>query len=205
MEPASCPNLTKHEGKVSYKDRCRNLNQPGLVIWFTGLSGSGKSTIAVELEHRLFKQKKAVYRLDGDNIRYGLNNDLGFSETDRFENLRRIAEVAALIKDAGLIVLVGSISPYRQMRDFARQKVGGDSFIEVFVRTAIETCAIRDPKGLYDKAKRGEIKDFTGISAPYEEPLNPEIIIDTDQLTINESVDLVWEYLENKLTLEVEK
>lgn len=204
MEKASHHNLTKHEGKVSYEDRCHNMKQPGLVIWFTGLSGSGKSTIAVELERWLFERKKAVYRLDGDNIRYGLNNDLGFSETDRFENLRRITEVAALIKDAGLIVLVSSISPYRQMREFARQKVGEDSFVEVYVKATVETCAIRDPKGLYDKAKKGEIKDFTGISAPYEEPLSPEIIINTDQLTINESVDMVWEYLEKKLTLGVE-
>jgi adenylylsulfate kinase len=201
VEPTSHQNLTKHEGKVSYEDRCRNLKQPGLVIWFTGLSGSGKSTISVELERRLFEQKKVAYRLDGDNIRYGLNNDLGFSETDRFENLRRIAEVAALMKDAGLIVLVSFISPYRQMRDFARQKAGEDGFVEVFVKAAIETCAIRDPKGLYDKAKKGEIKDFTGISAPYEEPLDPEIIIDTDQLPINESVDVVWEYLEKKLNV----
>jgi len=201
MESVSYQNLTRHEGKVSYEDRCRNLNQPGLVVWFTGFSGSGKSTIAVELERRLFEQKKVAYRLDGDNIRYGLNSDLGFSEADRFENLRRIAEVAALMKDAGLIVLVSFISPYRQMRDFAREKAGQDGFIEVYVKAAIETCAIRDPKGLYDKAKRGEINDFTGISAPYEEPLNPEIIIDTDRLTIIESVDVVWEQLLTRIQI----
>lgn len=195
MEPVALQNITKHEGKVTYEERCRLLNQLGLVIWFTGFSGSGKSTIAVELERRLFEQRKAAYRLDGDNIRFGLNSDLGFSEADRFENLRRIAEVGALMKDAGLIVLVSFISPYRQMRDFARERAGQVSFIEVFVKASLETCALRDPKGLYDKAKCGGIKDFTGISAPYEEPLNPEIIIDTDRLTIAESVEVVWEYL----------
>jgi adenylyl-sulfate kinase len=199
MEQPFHQNLTQHEGKVTYEERCLMLNQSGMVIWFTGLSGSGKSTIAVELERRLFEQKKAVYRLDGDNIRFGLNSDLGFSEADRFENLRRIAEVASLMKDAGLIVLVSLISPYRKMRDFARQKSGDDNFVEVFVKTAIETCVIRDPKGLYDKAIKGEIKDFTGISAPYEEPLNPEIIIDTDRLTIIESVDTIWLYFVKKL------
>lgn len=187
--------LTKHEGNVTYEDRCRVLNQRGLVVWFTGLSASGKSTIAVELERRLFEQKKAVYRLDGDNIRYGLNSDLGFSEADRLENLRRIVEVAALMKDAGLIVLVSFISPYRQMREFAREKAGKNGYIEVYVKAELETCALRDPKGLYEKAKRGEIKDFTGISAPYEEPLNPEILIDTDKLTLEESVDKVLEYV----------
>lgn len=198
MEPVALQNLTKHEGKVTCEDRCRLLNQPGLVIWFTGFSGAGKSTIAVELERRLFEQGKAAYRLDGDNIRLGLNSDLGFSEADRFENLRRIAEVGALMKDAGLIVLVSFISPYRQMRDFARERAGQAGFVEVFVKASLETCAIRDPKGLYDKAKRGGIKDFTGISAPYEEPLNPEITIDTDRLTIAESVEAVWEYLKGR-------
>jgi adenylylsulfate kinase len=192
--------LTKHEGKVTYEDRCRNLKQRGLVVWFTGLSASGKSTIAVELEQRLHEQEKAVYRLDGDNIRYGLNSDLGFAEADRMENLRRIAEVAALMKDAGLVVLVSFISPYQKMRDFAREKAGENGFAEVYVKAGLETCARRDPKGLYEKAKRGEIKDFTGISAPYEEPLHPEIIIDTDQLTLEESVEQVLEYVTKILT-----
>jgi adenylyl-sulfate kinase len=195
VEPVALQNLTKHEGKVTYEERCRLLNQPGLVIWFTGFSGAGKSTIAVELERRLFEQRKAAYRLDGDNIRLGLNSDLGFSEADRSENLRRIAEVGALMKDAGLIVLVSFISPYRQMRDFARARAGPAGFIEVFVKASLETCALRDPKGLYDQAKRGGIKDFTGISAPYEEPLHPEIMIDTDRLTVAESVAVVWKYL----------
>ncbi len=196
MKATHQSNLTRHEGKVSYEERCRNLNQRGLVIWFTGLSASGKSTIAVEVERRLFEQKKAVYRLDGDNIRYGLNSDLDFSEAGRLENLRRIAEVAALMKDAGLIVLVSFISPYRQMREFAREKAGPGGFIEVYVKASLETCARRDPKGLYTLAKRGEIKDFTGISAPYEEPLNPEITIDTERLTLEEAVEKVIKYLD---------
>ena len=183
------------KGKVSYKDRSKNLGQEGLVVWFTGLSASGKSTIAVELEKELIKQGKAVYRLDGDNIRHGLSSDLGFSKEDRDENIRRIAEVAALFKDAGLIVLASFISPYQSMRDFARQKAGDNNFIEVYVKADIETCAKRDPKGLYEKAKKGEIEDFTGISAPYEEPVNPDLVIDTDKLTIDESVEKLLEII----------
>ncbi|WP_408955679.1 adenylyl-sulfate kinase [Natroniella sp. ANB-PHB2] len=195
-------NIVWHEGKVSYQDRCKNLGQEGLVIWFTGLFASGKSTIAVELEKELIKLGKAVYRLDGDNVRHGLNYDLGFSKEDRDENIRRIAEVAALFKDAGLIVLVSFISPYKNIRDFAREKAGGKhNFIEVYVKADIDTCAKRDPKGLYQKDKKGEIDNFTGISAPYEEPKNPELVIDTTKLSVKESIKQILNLIIKSLSL----
>lgn len=183
-------NLVWHEGDITYEERCKNLGQQGKVVWFTGLSGSGKSTIAVEVEKELLKKGKAVYRLDGDNIRHGLNSDLGFSAADRDENIRRIAEVAALFREAGLIVLASFISPYQKMRDFARQRAKGD-FIEVHVKADVKTCAQRDPKGLYEKAKKGEIENFTGVSAPYEEPKDPELVIDTTELSVEEAVSKV--------------
>ena len=187
--------LIQPKRNVSYEDRCNNLSQRGLVIWFTGLSGAGKSTIASELEKELITNKKAVYWLDGDTLRSGLNLDLGFSEEDRRENIRRLAEVAALFKDAGIIVLVSAISPYMEMRDFARIKAGEDGFIEVYVKADLETCQRRDPKGLYKKVRMGEIKNFTGISAAYEEPVTPDLIIDTDVLTIKESVQTVLDQI----------
>lgn len=190
-------NIVWHEGKVSYEERCRNLGQRGLVAWFTGLSGSGKSTIAVELEKELLRLNKAVYRLDGDNIRFGLNSDLGFSEQDRDENIRRIIEVAALFQDAGLIVLVCFISPYLKMREFAREKIGRDHFLEVYVKADIETCKERDPKGLYAKALKGEIQNFTGISDVYEEPERPDVILDTDILPVGESVGQLLERIQS--------
>jgi len=180
-----------HEGAVTPEDRARVLGQRGVVLWFTGLSGSGKSTIAVEAERRLNRMGRAVYRLDGDNIRHGLNSDLGFSDKDREENIRRIAEVAALFRDAGLITLVSFISPFRRMREFARQRIGPDSFFEVYVKADLETCMKRDPKGLYQKALRGEIKEFTGISSPFEEPDHPDIVLDT----VHESLDACVEHL----------
>ncbi|NLM09431.1 MAG: adenylyl-sulfate kinase [Clostridiaceae bacterium] len=173
-----CNNITFHEGKVNKFDRYKVLGQKGLVVWLTGLSASGKSTIAVEAEKVLNSMGKAVYRLDGDNIRFGLNSDLGFSERDRFENIRRISEVCALFQDAGLIVIASFISPLARMRQMAREKCG-ESFIEVYVKADVETCIKRDPKGLYQKALNGEIQNFTGISAPYEEPGNPELVLDT--------------------------
>ncbi len=188
-------NVFWHEGKVTYEDRCRVLNQRGLVVWFTGLSGAGKSTIAIEVEKELIKRNKVVYRLDGDNIRCGLNSDLNFTKEDRFENIRRISEVAALFKDAGIITLVAFISPYRSMREAAKEKIGKENFIEVFVKADLEICIKRDPKGLYQKANRGDIKSFTGISAPYEEPENPDLIIDTTRLSIKEAVQKILEKL----------
>ena len=196
-ENAEDKNIVWHEGDITYEDRCRNLDQQGKVVWLTGLSGSGKSTIAVEVEKELLKRGKAVYRLDGDNIRHGLNSDLGFSAEDRDENIRRIAEVAALFREAGLIVLASFISPYQEMRDFARERAEGD-FVEIHVKADVETCASRDPKGLYEKAKKGEIKNFTGVSAPYEEPEDPELVIDTAELSVEESVEKVLNYILEK-------
>jgi len=189
-------NIFWHPGKITYEDRCRLIGQKGIVIWFTGLSGSGKSTIAAEVEKELIKKGKLAYRLDGDNIRHGLNSDLGFSDEDRKENIRRVAEVAALFKEAGIITLVSFISPFRKSRNFVRERVGSEYFIEVYVKASLETCIKRDPKGLYKKALKGEIKDFTGIDSNYEEPENPEIIIDTDKLSIKESVGKIIKYIE---------
>jgi len=182
------PNLTWSQGKVSYEERCKNLNQHGLVLWLTGLSGAGKTTLAIEVEQELIKRGKAVYRLDGDNIRLGLNSDLGFSRADRYENIRRIAEVAALFKDAGLITLVCFITPLRRMRELARERIGSANFMELFIKADLDTCISRDPKGLYRKALNHEIPEFTGISAPYEEPEHPDLVIDTQRLTIPEAV-----------------
>lgn len=180
-------NIVFHEGKVTREERYKVLGQKGLVVWLTGLSGAGKSTIAVEAEKVLNSMGKAVYRLDGDNIRFGLNSDLGFSERDRFENIRRISEVCALFQDAGLIVIASFISPLAGMRRLAREK-GGENFIEVYVKADLETCIKRDPKGLYRKALKGEIQEFTGISAPYEEPDNPDLVLDTQNNTLEQCV-----------------
>lgn len=188
-------NLVWQNGKVSYKNRCDLLQQRGLVVWFTGLSGAGKSTIAIEVEKELIKRNKLVYRLDGDNVRHGLNNDLGFTKADRNENIRRIAEVAGLFKDAAVITLVAAISPYTAMRSFARERIGAENFIEVYVKADIEECIKRDPKGFYARARQGKINDYTGIADPYEEPLNPEIIIDTMQLSPEEAANMVLDYI----------
>lgn len=181
-------NIVWHQNKVSKEDRQRVLGQPGLVVWFTGLSGSGKSTIAVELEKMLNDDGRAVYLLDGDNIRHGINADLGFSDTDRNENIRRISEIAALFQDAGLITLVSFISPFRSMREFARERAGAENFIEVYVSTDYETCCQRDPKGLYQK----NIKNFTGKDSTYEEPLHPEIVLDTVGTTPEECAKIIY-------------
>lgn len=182
-------NIICHSGKVTYENRCQVLGQQGVVVWFTGLSGSGKSTVAVELEKMLHEAGKAVYRLDGDNIRCGINSDLGFTDEDRNENIRRISEIAALFRDAGIITLVSFISPFRKMREFARQKAGAGHFIEVYVNTDFETCRERDPKGLYKK----QIKNFTGKDSSYEEPLNPEMILDTVAHTPQECARQVYD------------
>lgn len=186
-------NIFQEKGKVTYKDRCKILNQKGIVLWFTGLSGSGKSTIAIELEKKLTSMNKKVYRLDGDNIRLGLNSDLGFSEEDRNENIRRITEVAYLFKDAGLVTIVVFISPYKKMRKFAKDRIGKDSFYEIYIKADIKTCEARDPKGLYKKVKSHKIDQFTGISSIYEEPENPDLVLDTTKLTVDESVDKIIE------------
>ena len=190
-------NIIWHNHKVKKSDREKIKNQKACVIWLTGLSGSGKSTIANELEYKLNKMKYHTYLLDGDNIRSGLNSDLGFSEKDREENIRRISEVAKLFLDAGIITITAFISPFIKDREKARKIIGKD-FIEVFVDTPIEECIRRDPKGLYKKALNGEIENFTGIGSPYEEPTNPEIYIDTTKSDIISSVNLIINYLEKE-------
>ena len=184
-------NVTWHEHKVTREDRESLLKHKGFVIWITGLSGSGKSTIASEVASRLHKMKKLTYVLDGDNIRHGLNKNLGFSPEDRNENIRRISEVSKLFADAGVIAITAFISPYREYRNFCREIVGPGRFFEIYTRASIETCEKRDTKGLYKKAREGIIKDFTGINAPYEEPECPELLLDTDKETIEESTEKV--------------
>jgi len=188
-------NITWHEGKVTKEDREKLLGQKGVVLWFTGLSGSGKSTIARAVEKRLFEEGHLCYVLDGDNIRFGLNKNLGFSPGDREENIRRISEVAKLFADAGVITLTAFISPYRADRDKARDLLKPGEFIEIYVDCPLEECEKRDTKGLYKKARAGEIKEFTGISAPYEEPFSPELVLDTAVETLEESVEKVITYL----------
>ena len=190
-EKSKSNNVSWESGKVSFNERCKVLNQIGQVIWFTGLSASGKTTISTELEKRLINMGKAVYRLDGDNVRHGLNGDLGFSAEDRDENIRRIAEVAALFKDAGLITLAAFISPYQEARNFARKCAGSEHFYEIYVKADMETCAQRDPKGLYEKAFAGEIDNFTGVSAPYEIPQNPDLVLNTCDLNVEQCVNRV--------------
>ena len=168
------------------------------MLWFTGLSGSGKSTLATEVEKELYQRGVRTYVLDGDNIRHGLNRDLGFGKDDRKENIRRIGEVAKLFVDAGIVTLTAFISPYKEDRDMVRALFGQGEFIEIYVKCSIEECERRDPKGLYKKARRGEIRDFTGISAPYEEPVNPELVVETERETVEESVGRVLAFLSSK-------
>lgn len=178
------------------KDRRDTLNQQrSAVIWFTGLSGSGKTTIANALEQRLHSNTFRTYLLDGDNVRHGLSNDLGFSDNDRTENIRRIGEVSKLFIDAGVMVLATFISPFIDDRKFVRNIVNQTEFVEIFIKCPLNLCEDRDVKGLYKKARAGEIKHFTGIDSPYEEPVDPEITIDTSELTIDESVDMIIDYL----------
>jgi bifunctional enzyme CysN/CysC len=190
-------NVVWHEGRVTREQRHRATGGPGATIWLTGLSGSGKSTIAASVEEALIAEGRAAYRLDGDNIRHGLNADLGFSAEDRAENVRRIGEVARLFADAGVVVLVPVISPYRSDRDTVRQRhvEAGLPFIEVFVDTPLEVCEARDPKGLYAKARAGEITGFTGVDDPYEPPLDPELSIDTTVTSPDEATSLILSLL----------
>ena len=191
-------NIHWHEGEITRADRERAHGHRGVTLWFTGLSGSGKSTLARALEQALFERDCQVYVLDGDNIRHGLNRDLGFSPADRTENIRRIGEVAKLFTDFGAIVLTAFISPYRADRDAVRALMGEGDFLEVYVDAALDVCEDRDPKGLYKKARRGEIPEFTGISAPYEAPEAPELVVRTDRHTLNECVGQVLGFLEQR-------
>jgi len=190
-------NITWHGGEVKNKDREELLNQKGVVIWFTGLSASGKSTLSLAVEEELFKANQLTYVLDGDNIRLGLNKNLGFSPEDREENIRRIGEVSKLFADAGVITMTAFISPYRSDRRKARELVESGRFIEVYVKVPLAVAEERDPKGLYKKARAGEIKEFTGIDAPYEEPEKAELIIDTSEHNLKESKNIVIEYLKS--------
>ncbi len=190
--------VTWHKESITKQDRERLLRQKGAVIWFTGLPSSGKSTLANAVEKKLFEYGYLSFVLDGDNIRHGLNKNLGFSPEDREENIRRIGEVAKLFADAGMITMTAFISPYRKDRDQARDLMKDGEFIEVFVKVPLDVAEQRDPKGLYKKARAGEIKEFTGISAPYEEPVNEEIVIDTSTLDVIQCRDIIIHKLEEK-------
>jgi adenylylsulfate kinase len=196
-KPQNEHNVVWHDASVNREARARVLGQKGAVIWFTGLSGSGKSTIANALEQRINQAGKLSYLLDGDNVRMGLCSDLGFSESDRKENNRRVAHVAKLLWDANVLTLVSFISPFREEREISRRLIGAD-FIEIFVDTPLAICETRDPKGLYVKARKGEIAQFTGISSPYEPPEHPEITLHTEKETIEASLDRIMALLTEK-------
>ena len=192
-------NLYWHKHSVTTKERWKSYGYKSCVIWFTGLSAAGKSTLANVLSKELHIMEVKNYVLDGDNIRHGLNKNLGFSHDDRKENIRRIGEVAKLFVDAGLIAMAAFISPYREDRSNVRRLLGNGQFIEVFVKCPVSECERRDPKGIYKRAKAGEIKEFTGVSAPYEEPENPEIILKTDEMSLEKCIKTLLNYLrENK-------
>ncbi len=198
MTEQKATNVTWHEHHVSKSERCALNKHKGALLWFTGLSGSGKSTVANTVDHMLHSQGKHTYVLDGDNVRMGLNKNLGFSPEDRTENIRRIGEVGKLFVDAGTITMTAFISPYREDRDKVRELFEPDEFIEILVQASLETCEKRDPKGLYKKARAGEIPNFTGISAPYEEPTKPELVLDSDSKGIDELAEEVVAYLDSK-------
>ena len=197
MSEQKSTNITWHGGAVARADRERLLGQRGVTLWLTGLSGAGKSTVAVVLERMLLDRGRLAYRLDGDNVRHGLNKNLGFSAEDRAENIRRVAEVAKLFTDAGVVVIVSFISPYQRDRAAARAVIGPGDFAEVYVRASLAAAESRDPKGLYKKARAGEIKNFTGIDDPYEEPVSPELTLDTERLTAEQAAAAALRYLDD--------
>ena len=184
-----------HDATINNQDRNKLLNQTPFILWFTGLSASGKSTLANIVEHKLFQMNYKTYLLDGDNVRHGLNKDLGFDEESRIENIRRIGEVSKLFLDSGIIVLTAFISPFKSDRDLARSLVEKEQFIEVFIDASLETCEKRDPKGMYLKARSGEISNFTGISSPYETPENPELHVINNKITLDDASNQIIEYL----------
>jgi adenylylsulfate kinase len=198
MAEQKATNIVWHQGAITREDRQQLNGHRGCTVWLTGLSGSGKSTIAVELEKRLLERGVRTYILDGDNVRHGLNKNLGFSPEDRTENIRRIGEVAKLFSDAGLVALTAFISPYRADRDQVRAIMQPGDFIEVFVDCPVEVCEQRDVKGLYKKARAGEIKEFTGISAPYEAPSKPEMVLETSGQSVEKSALQILAYLERQ-------
>ena len=192
------PHLVWHPHKVTREERAAQKKQKPAIIWLTGLSGSGKSTLANALEGEIQRTGHHSYLLDGDNIRMGLNKGLGFSDADRVENIRRIGEVAKLFADAGLIAITAFISPFRADRDMVRALVPAGEFIEVYVKAPLEVCEQRDPKGMYKKARAGQIKQFTGLDSPYEEPLKPELVVDTSQLNLEQSTELLLKTLRER-------
>jgi len=192
-------NIIPHNFCITQWQRSDLKKHEPLLIWFTGLSGSGKSTIANALEKALFIKGIHTYLLDGDNVRKGLNNNLSFTPEDRSENIRRIAEVANLMIDAGLVVLASFVSPYREDRENVKRIVGYENFVEVFVNTPIEECERRDVKGLYEKARAGEIKNFTGVNAPYEPPMAPDVEINTTVISVEEAVTLIMKFIKKKI------
>ena len=198
MAEQKATNIVWHQGAVNRDDREKLNGHKGATVWLTGLSGSGKSTIAVDLEKRLCERGVRTYILDGDNIRHGLNKNLGFSPEDRTENIRRIGEVAKLFTDAGLVAITAFISPYRADRDQVRALMKPGDFVEIFVDCPVEVCEQRDVKGLYKKARAGEIKEFTGISAPYEAPASPELTLKSHELTVDAAVQKALDYLASK-------
>lgn len=198
MSDQRATNITWHQQHVTREDREKLLGQKGVTVWLTGLSGSGKSTVAVAAEEVLVSRGRLAYVLDGDNVRHGLNKNLGFSPEDRTENIRRIGEVAKLFTESGIIVFTSFISPYRADRDLVRSIHDPGRFIEAYVAADVETCEARDVKGLYKKARAGEIPEFTGISAPYEAPERPELVLDTNRQSVEESVGQLVSFLEEK-------
>src|SRR5688500_2463148 len=198
MSDIKSTNIVWHEHSVTREEREKKFGHRGCTVWLTGLSGCGKSTLANALDDALWQRGIRSYVLDGDNIRHGLNKDLGFSPADRTENIRRIGEVARLFTDAGVINTTAFISPYREDRDRARGIQKSGDFIEVYVRASVEACEQRDTKGLYAKARAGQIPEFTGISAPYEEPARPEVVVDTESQSVEESLAIIVKYLEDK-------
>ncbi len=192
-------NVVPQDFKVGRSDRNQQHGHRSFLLWFTGLSGSGKSTLANAVEKALFERGISTYALDGDNVRLGINKDLGFTADDRSENIRRIGEIAKLFVDAGVVVTASFISPYKKDRLLVEKILGSDSFVEIYVKASVETCESRDVKGLYKKARKGEIPNFTGISAPYEVPEAPSLVVDTEQLTLEEATEYVLSHVENMI------
>lgn len=189
------PNIKWHGTTVSKEDRCSLNRHRSTVVWLTGLPSSGKSTIANQLEYSLFRYGARSYILDGDNIRHGLNRNLSFSSQDRKENLRRVGEVSKLFVDAGLITIVAFVSPFREDRQMVREMFGKEEFLEVYIKCSLEVCELRDPKGLYKKARRGEIPNFTGVNHPYEAPEKPELVVETDKASLDDCVKQIFQFL----------
>jgi adenylylsulfate kinase len=201
MSQSHANNVIYQQSLIKREKREKLNNHKSKIIWFTGLSGSGKSTLSHAVEEKLHNIGLRTFVLDGDNIRHGLSSDLTFSDTDRKENTRRIGETAKMMIEAGIIVMTAFISPFKKERNLVRQLVNKDDFIEIFCKASIEICELRDVKGMYKKARSGLIKDFTGISSPYEKPENPELIIDTEKFTIEESIEIILNHLKPKILL----